>query len=83
MNYAASSFVIDLIKSDVKGAIMEIKIHKVDNIKLAEITSGSMLINSPEEGLNLLGNIYYQGFDKMIMHEKDITPDFFDLNFFF
>lgn len=58
---------------------MEIKTHNVNNIKIAEITSDSMLIHSPEEGLNLLGNIYYQGFDKMIIHEKNITPDFFDL----
>ena len=27
----------------------------------------------------MLGNIYYQGFDKLILHEKDITSDFFDL----
>jgi len=26
-----------------------------------------------------LGNLYYKGFDKIILHEKNITPDFFDL----
>jgi len=29
--------------------------------------------------LDLLGNLYYQDFDKIIIHEKNITPDFFDL----
>ena len=32
-----------------------------------------------EDGLNLLGNLYFQGYDKIIIYEKDITPDFFDL----
>ena len=27
----------------------------------------------------MLGNLYYQGFDKIIIHEKNITPEFFDL----
>ena len=27
----------------------------------------------------MLGNLYYQGFDKIIIHEKNITPKFFDL----
>ena len=26
-----------------------------------------------------MGNLYYKGFDKIILHEKNITPDFFDL----
>jgi ABC-type branched-subunit amino acid transport system substrate-binding protein len=26
-----------------------------------------------------LGDLYYQGFDKIIIHRKNITPDFFDL----
>jgi len=26
-----------------------------------------------------LGNLNYQGFDKIIIHEKNIIPDFFDL----
>lgn len=32
-----------------------------------------------DEGLDLLGNICYQGFDKMIIHAKSITSDFFEL----
>ena len=58
---------------------MKIKTHEVKDAKIAEITSDSLLIKAPEDGLDLLGNIYYQGFDKMIIHEKSITPDFFDL----
>ncbi|KAA6304392.1 hypothetical protein EZS27_043961, partial [termite gut metagenome] len=29
--------------------------------------------------MDLLGNLYYQGFDKIVVQEKNITPEFFDL----
>jgi hypothetical protein len=29
--------------------------------------------------LDLLGNLYFQGFDSIILYEKTIIPDFFDL----
>lgn len=58
---------------------MKIIAHEIKDAKIAEITSDLLLIKAPEDGLDLLGNIYYQGFHKMIIHEKSITPDFFDL----
>lgn len=58
---------------------MIITTHNSGNIKIAEITSDQMIIQSAEDGLDLMGNIYYQGFDKVIVYEKNITPDFFDL----
>ncbi|WP_228377070.1 DUF4180 domain-containing protein [Chryseobacterium sp. FH2] len=38
-----------------------------------------MVINSVQDSLDLLGNIYYQGFDKVILYDKNILPEFFDL----
>lgn len=58
---------------------MEIKTHNIDNTKVAEITTDKVILRSTEDGLDLLGNLYYQGFDKIIIHEKNITPEFFDL----
>jgi hypothetical protein len=58
---------------------MEIEIHEVNNVKIAEVVSPNMVIGNAEEGLDLLGNLYYQDCDKVIIHEKNITPDFFDL----
>ncbi|MFN1216070.1 DUF4180 domain-containing protein [Chryseobacterium kwangjuense] len=58
---------------------MEIKPHDIHNIKIAEIISDKIIINTAQDGLDLLGDIYYQGFDKVIIHEKNITPEFFDL----
>lgn len=58
---------------------MEIKTHHLKNTEIAEINSDEMLIQSAEDGLDLLGNIYYQGFDKVAIYERNITPEFFDL----
>lgn len=59
---------------------MKIETISINDIKIAEVTSeDTIVINTTSDGLNLLGNLYYQGFDKIIIHEKNITPDFFDL----
>ncbi|SIS65660.1 protein of unknown function [Chryseobacterium ureilyticum] len=58
---------------------MTIKSHNINDIKIAEVIADEILIQSAQDGLDLMGNIYYQGFDKVILYEKNITPDFFDL----
>ena len=58
---------------------MNIETHNINDIKIAEVISADNIINNTSDGLDLLGNLYYQDFDKIIIHEKNITPDFFDL----
>lgn len=58
---------------------MKIKTHDINETKIAELISEDTLINNIEEGLDLLGNLYYQDFEKIIIYDKNITPDFFDL----
>jgi len=58
---------------------MEIINHTINNIKIAEVTSSEIIIKNTEDALDLLGNLYYQDFDKIIIYEKNINPDFFDL----
>ena len=58
---------------------MIIETHNIDNTRVAEIITDKVILRSTEDGLELLGNLYYQGFDKIIIHEKNITPEFFDL----
>lgn len=58
---------------------MDIKSHKFNDINIAEIISEELIIKSEQDGLDLLGDLYYQGFDKVILYEKNITPEFFDL----
>lgn len=58
---------------------MKIKTHQINNTKIAEVISEEIIIRSAQDGLDLLGNIYYQDFDKVVIYEKNITPEFFDL----
>lgn len=58
---------------------MKIETHNINDKKIAEIITDEIILSTTEDGLDLLGNLYYQGFDKIIIHEKNITPDFFDL----
>ncbi|KAA9332741.1 DUF4180 domain-containing protein [Adhaeribacter soli] len=58
---------------------MQIHEHTINNSKIAEITSTEIIIQNTEDALDLLGNVYYQDFDSLIIHQKNITPDFFDL----
>lgn len=58
---------------------MNIQSHKINEKAVAEIISDKIIIQNAEDALDLMGNVYYQGFDKMIIHQKNITPDFFDL----
>ncbi|KYG74533.1 uncharacterized protein DUF4180 [Roseivirga ehrenbergii] len=58
---------------------MDINIHEVGEFQIAEVTSEGFVINDKEEGLDLLGNLYYHGFDHVILYKTNITPNFFDL----
>ena len=62
-----------------KTNFMQIKTHEINNTKIAEVVSDKIIIQSVQDGLDLLGNIYYQDFDKIIIYEENITPEFFDL----
>ena len=58
---------------------MNIKEYIINSVKIAELVTDEILIHNSDDGLDLLGNLYYQGFDKIIIHEKNIVPAFFDL----
>ena len=58
---------------------MQITTHTIHNIPIAEVSAEGFIIEKEEDGLDLLGNMYYQGFDRIIIHAENITPAFFDL----
>ncbi|MCF2503727.1 DUF4180 domain-containing protein [Dyadobacter sp. CY107] len=58
---------------------MNIISHTMGEVQIGEVTSDKLIIETAEDGLDLLGNLYYQGFDSIIIHEENITPSFFDL----
>jgi peptide subunit release factor RF-3 len=58
---------------------MKIETHNINDTNIAEVISEANVINKVEDGIDLLGNLYYQGFDRIIIYEKNITPVFFGL----
>ncbi len=58
---------------------MNIEIHTINDQRVAEVLSDVEVVSDIEAGLNLLGDLYYQHFDKVVIHEKNITPQFFNL----
>ena len=58
---------------------MNIETHNINDKKIAEIITDEIILKTTEDGLDLLGNLNYQGFDKIIIHEKNIIHDFFEL----
>lgn len=58
---------------------MKLEIHKINESQIVEVISDGIIINNIDDGLNLLVNIYYQDFNKIIIREKNIIPDFFNL----
>jgi Domain of unknown function (DUF4180) len=58
---------------------MKIETHTINESKIAEITSDTVFIKTADDVLDLLGNLYYQEVNKIVIHEKNVTPDFFDL----
>src|SRR5690606_11583221 len=58
---------------------MNIQTNKINDTAIAEISSTQIVIQNTEDALDLLGNIYYQGFDNIIIYQKNLTTDFFDL----
>lgn len=58
---------------------MKIKEQARSGIKIAEVISNEVIIQTTEDALDLMGNLYYQGFDKIVLHQKNIHSNFFDL----
>ena len=58
---------------------MQIKTHQIKGRSIAEIVSPGYIITNQDEGINLIGDLYFQGFDRIIIHQANIYPDFFKL----
>ncbi len=58
---------------------MIIHSHIINNIKIAEVLAPEIIIKDAEDGLSILGDLYYQDFDRILLHEQNITAQFFDL----
>jgi len=56
---------------------MNIVEHIVNGIRIAEWIGDEVIITCVEDSTDLLGNIYYQGYDALILHEQNFSSAFF------
>lgn len=53
--------------------------HTLNNRKVAELSSKNILIHTAQDALELMGNLYYQGYDVIIIYAHHLPSDFFEL----
>jgi hypothetical protein len=58
---------------------MNILIHESGEGKIAEIISDEIIINDTDNALDLMAEARYLDSGKMIIHENQVSPSFFDL----
>ncbi|MCD6065267.1 MAG: alpha/beta hydrolase [Bacteroidetes bacterium] len=58
---------------------MEIQLKEINGITIAELQGEGILINDEQDALDLIANSGYQGSEKIIVWEKNLSPAFFDL----
>ena len=58
---------------------MKISIHKENNSNIAYLDGNEIIIHEVQDGVDLVGNLYFEGIHKVILFENQITPDFFEL----
>lgn len=58
---------------------MQITTHTKNNLQVAELSSDKVLIQTAEDGAQVLAELYYQGFDLIMIRAEQLAPSFFDL----
>jgi hypothetical protein len=54
-------------------------VHESDGKKVTEVLGDDILIRTPNDALQIMMDIAATGSRKIILHQANITPDFFDL----
>lgn len=55
------------------------KIHNVDGKKIAELTDENLMIIEVQDALDLMADLGSQGCSRIIIYERNLNKDFFDL----
>lgn len=58
---------------------MKIIKHDLNSKNIAELISDTILIKDEESALNLLGELYFEGFDALLIYQNNFIDDFFKL----
>lgn len=56
-----------------------IQINEFEGIHIAEVISDQIVIKNLSDALNLMGDSMFMGSSKLLIHEKNIVADFFEL----
>lgn len=68
---------LSLALKQLKNMNIEITNHK--GVFMAELIADEIVIKDVQDALDIMANATYSGAEKVIIHAKNITPDFFDL----
>jgi len=58
---------------------MKIELMNINEICIAKIISKQVVINSTNDALDIMVDSQYMGADRIIIYEKNLSPEFFDL----
>lgn len=58
---------------------MKIEINKINGAVLAEVFAEGVIIHQTQDALDLMAECNYLGSNRIILHEKNLLPAFFDL----
>ncbi len=58
---------------------MTIDFSEVNKLKIAEVIADDIVLSSTEDALAILGDLYFQEVDRLLIYERNIIPIFFDL----
>lgn len=59
---------------------LEINTHKKDKNLIAEIINDEVVLPDIESGSDVIGQLYFDGFDGVIIYQEQLSPAFFDLS---
>jgi len=58
---------------------MKVTNHTINNRSIAVVHSNSYIISDISSATELLGKLYYEGYEAIIIEQENITPHFFHL----
>jgi uncharacterized membrane protein len=58
---------------------MRIDLNNINGISIAEVISEGVIIHETQDALDLMADCGYRGARSIIIRERNIIPDFFDL----
>jgi hypothetical protein len=53
--------------------------HNINDQTIAELTDKTFIINEVQDALDLMADVSYNGYNRMIVYENNLNSDFFDL----